>query len=395
MNGIYFILWLLVCGLVYIPVGVLVFLKGNKKVIRNRSPLLVSIAHWSNFMETVCLLLSLYIYFSGSVPDKFFDGFYQIVVIIVHYSYFIAYMLRCYRVYFIFNLDNNRDETDSFFKANIHRAGQKWLFKVFMVLLWPAVVIAAARIVIPGLDNYFPSSYYEGQSDVTIVSEAIYLFLLFLEELAFITSVFKLRHVKDDFNMTVEVTIVCVLWVLTGMFSIFPENWIWRLEVIIRNHIIMAISSIYPLVKSFNAESFEEVITIEMLQSLEVILQSEITLNAYEKAISECTIKNYKGSEILKLWLKCENFKYKETLELENEIFETAKRLKMFSKSINGIESECFHIMNQHFFPYFRETAEYKEILHEIVQNQIYITRIMQTSLVGGVSSPHTLLDSK
>lgn len=389
MNGIYFIFWIAICGLVYISVGVLVFLKANKKAIRNRSPILVSIAHWSNFIETACLLLSLYKYFSSSIPDRFFDGFYQIVVIIIHYSYFIAYMLRCYRVYFIFNLDSNMDESDSFFKANIHRAGQRWLIKVFIFLLWPVIVIAALRVIIPGLDIYFPSSYYEGQSDVTVTSEAIYLLLLFIEELAFIISVFQLRHVKDDFNMTVEVTIVCVLWVLTGMFSIFPDNWMWRLEVVIRNHVIMAISSIYPLVKSFNAESFEEVLTIETLQSLEVILQTEITLNAFEKSIAENTVKNFNGLEILRLWLKCVNFKFKENQELGDEIFETGKKLKIFSKTLKGIETECFFILNQHFFPVFKESLEYKEILHEILQQQIYTTRIMQTSLGGGDSSPY------
>ena len=64
-------------------------------------------------------------YFSKSLRNYYFDTFYQVVVIIVHYSYFIAYMLRCYRVYFIFNLDYRWDEEDGYFKRNLHRAGQK------------------------------------------------------------------------------------------------------------------------------------------------------------------------------------------------------------------------------------------------------------------------------
>ena len=80
--------------------------------------------------------------------------------------------------------------------------------------------------MISGADQYFPPSYYEGETQVTEVSEGIYLFILFFEELAFVLSVFKLRNVNDDFKMTVEIAIVCVLWVLTGMFSIFPDTWL-------------------------------------------------------------------------------------------------------------------------------------------------------------------------
>ena len=165
-------------------------MRSNKKPIRNRSPLLVSIAHWSNMLESCLLLISLYFYFTKSLKDSYFDTFYQIVVIIVHYSFFIAYMLRCYRVYFIFNLDSRWDEQDSFFNRNIQRAGQKWLVKIYLILLWPVIIIASLRIMISGADQYFPPSYYEGETQVTEVSEGIYLFILFFEELAFVLSVF-------------------------------------------------------------------------------------------------------------------------------------------------------------------------------------------------------------
>lgn len=383
MDGLVFICWLIFSGLVYIPIGALLIIRSHKKSIRNRSPLLVSIAHWSNFLESALLLLSLYFYFSHSTQDRKFDTFYQIIVIIVHYSYFIAYMLRCYRVYFIFNLENQADEEDSFFNKNIHRAGQKWLIKVFLMLLWPVFLIAILRILISGADEYFPPSYYEDQSHVTVVSEGIYLFILFLEELGFIFAVFKLRNVNDDFKMTVEVTSVCVLWVLTGMFSIFPQNWVWRVEVVIRNHLIMGISSIYPLVKSLAPESFDEVITLEMLQSLEVVLQSEITLDAFEKAVKNSNVKSYNGFEILQLWLKCENYKFKETQELKQEILGHAKHVRIHSKDPDKIQIDAFNILNQYFFPVFRHSEEYRVILHDVAKQQIYVTRIMQTSLGG------------
>jgi uncharacterized membrane protein len=302
-------------------------------------------------------------------------------------------VLRCYRLYFIFNLDNKRDETDSFFNANIQRSGQKWLFKVFITSLWPVVIIAVLIALIPEISSYFPAAYYEetepnSGATANFISEGIYLFVLFIEEIVFIFSVFKLRNIQDDFKITVEMSLVCALWVLTGMVSIFTNVNVWLVEVIVRNHLIMIMSSIYPLVKSFNAESFEEVITLEMLQSLELILQSEVILNTFEKVIQLKTVKNYKGCEVLDLWLKCENFRFKETPELKREILENAKKVKIFSKSPNGISFECFHILNQHFLPVFRESGEFKDLIHQTTQQQIYMNRLLQTSLIGCESDP-------
>lgn len=380
------ICWIVLCAVIYIPIGVFLLIRADKKPIRNRSPLLVSIAHWSNFLECCLLLLSLFFYFSKSLKDKYFDTFYQIVVIIVHYSYFIAYMLRCYRIYFIFSCDTRIDDRDSFFRKNIHRAGQRWLLKVYLVLLWPVIIIASLRIFIAGADEYFPPSYYEGETNVTQTSEGLYLFILFLEELGFLFAVYKLRKVNDDFKMNTELTIVCVLWVLTGMFSMFPETWVWRIEVVIRNHIIMLISSFYPLYKTLGAESFDEVITLEMLQSLELILQSSVTLNAFEKAIANKKVKNYNGYDILQLWLKCENFRFRESDELREEILNSGKANKLGAKTPIHIQNETIRILNQHFFGIFKESAEYREILHDITRQQIYMSRILQTSIGGNTN---------
>ena len=293
-------------------------------------------------------------------------------------------MLRCYRIYFIFNLDTRLDEGDSFFKRNIHRAGQKWFLKVFLILLWPVIILASLRVFITGADEYFPPSYYEGETNITEVSEGLYLAILFLEELGFIIAVFKLRKVFDDFKMNTELTIVCVFWVLTGMFSLFPQIWVWRIEVIIRNHIIMIISSLYPLYKTLGGESFEELLTIEMLQSLEVVLISSITLDAFEKSIHLKKKKNYEGSEILTLWLKCENYKFAPSNELKEEIIKCASIAKL--KNLNNpisIQNEAFFILNQYFFKIFKESDEYKELLHEVARQQIYMNRMLQTSIMG------------
>jgi hypothetical protein len=388
MEGALLISWIIITSCTYIPLGILLLLRSKRKAIRNRSPLLVVIAHWSNYFECCLLLVSLYMYFTKSLKNDYFDLFYQFIVIIVHYSYFIAYMLRCYRVHFIFNLDYRWDDEDGYFKRNLHRAGQKWLVKIFLMFLWPVVIIGTLRIAISGADEYFPPSYYEGEDQVTAVSEGIYLFFMFLEELAFIISVYKLRNVQDDFKMSVELTVVCVLWVLTGFFSIFTETWVWRVEVVVRNHIIMIISTLYPLIKTMKLESFDEIITLEMLQSLELVLQSTITLNAFENTLRAYGAAD-RAPEILQLWLKCEYFRYCKSQEVEKEIIEASRNLQLRAKQPFTIQSEVFQILNTKYFPVFKNSEEYKELLRDITRQQIYLHRIMQTSLGGEGTEIH------
>ena len=389
MDGIVPIIWIIVCTLVYVPLGVLILIRSSRKAIRNRSPLLISIAHWSNYFETCLLLLSLYMYFSKSVQNHYFDNFYQIVVIIVHYSYFIAYTLRCYRIYFIFNLDSTWDEEDGYFKRNLHRAGQRWLTKVFLICLWPVIIVAALRIMIQGADEYFPPSYYEGDTNVSSLSEGIYLFVMFCEEMIFIFAVYKLRKVHDDFKMTIELTSVCVLWILTGFFSIFTATWIWRIEVVLRNNLILIISTIYPLIKAMRPESFEEIITLEMLQSLELVLQSSITLNAFEIALKNNINTSRKGPEILQLWLKCEYFRHCKTEDIEKDIIISASNLELASKYPPTIQTEVYQLLNSKYFSVFKKSNEYEELLRDITKQQIYMHRIMQTSLGGEGTEIH------
>ena len=377
------IVWIIISAFVYVPLGVCLLIRSNRKAIRNRSPLLVSIAHWSNFIESLLLLFSLYLFFSNNEIGKSIDMFYQFSSIVVHYSFFFAYVLRCYRVYFIFNLDSRWDEQDNYFKQNIHRSGQRWLVKVFLICLWPVLILATLRIVITGIDEYFPSSYYDGQSKVTEVSEGIYQVIMFVEELTLVLSVYKLRNVQDDFKMTVELALVCFLWILTGIFSIFTSQWVWRVQVIARNHVIMLVSSLIPLVKTLQPESFDEVITIEMLQSLELILQSSSTLDAFEKFLKKNSNTYKNGDVYLQLWLQCEFYRHTRSEPLQIEIEETAKALSLASSHVISIQSEIFYSLNTKFFKYFKESEEYQEILRDINSQQIYMNRLMQTSLVG------------
>lgn len=78
---------------------------------------------------------------------------------------------------------------------------------------------------------------------------------------------------------------------------------IWMITIISKDNVIMVICSVYPLYKSYDETQFEENLTLEMLQSLDLILQCRTTLEAFEASISDVKIliKDHQASEYFQL----------------------------------------------------------------------------------------------
>jgi hypothetical protein len=138
-----------------------------------------------------------------------------------------------------------------------------------------------------------------------------------------------------------------------------------------------------PLVKALQPESFEEQITIEMLQSLELILQSSTTLDAFEKFLKQNSQVYKNGDLYLQLWLQCEFYRHTRSESLQEEIEKNALKLSLGSTHVISVQNEVFHALSSKFFKFFKQSEEYQEILREINRQQIYMHRIMQTSIAG------------
>ncbi|CAG9310279.1 unnamed protein product [Blepharisma stoltei] len=379
-----FLVWLGISGLIYIPTGILLLWWSNKKPIRNRSPFLVSIIHWSNFLETCLFLVTLYLYFHGDHHSFKLEIAFQISQTFLHCSFIIPYILRCYRIYFIFHLDQDWDEKDSNWRQHLYKASQAWLFKIYCICMAPVIAFSMSIFIIPGFQGYFPTSYYDRSEFADSITEMVYLFVLFIEELAFVLCVYMLRTVNDDYKMTKEIAVVCLLWTINGVISTFPSNIVWMIEGTIRNNLIMLVSSLYPVLSSIRGDSFDDAITLEALQSLDLVLQNRVTLDTFEKALIKEIPKMTKikaASEYLQIWLKCEYYQNCPSFELECEIMASSKMLDHFkANNINVIQFEAYKVLAYHLFPLFKKTKVYQNLLKNVIHQQIYINRILQTS---------------
>ncbi|CAG9324644.1 unnamed protein product [Blepharisma stoltei] len=382
------IIWIGIEGLIYVPVGILLLFRSAKVPIKNMSPCLVHLSHWGNYIETNLLLLA--IFFKDSCNSETYNSAwqytYQSISIISRYTLFFSYVLRGYRVYFIFHLDKNRDERDSYFRKNKQRTHQKWLLKALSILMSPIFLLAIFNSI-SAVHKYFPtSSCFSRNTVFELYTLMIYIAISFIEELIFVIIVYVLRNVNDDFKMQKELTFVCLIWVIAGVFKIdsmkryhiltFTDNG-WRWASLIRDNIAMLATSFFPLIRTYYGEDFPEILTIEMLQSLDLILNCRVTLDAFEQALMD-DINDDKGPEYIHLWLKCECYKHDPDMDIEKDIKMQAMKLEIPETDyILVIQAHTYSILQNHYYPKFRNSATFRYLESDIARQQIYQHRIM------------------
>lgn len=121
-----------------------------------------------------------------------------------HYLVYIPYVLRGYRLYFVFHLDKDwNDETTNFRKHN-YRTKQVWLLKMLGYLMIPPTILCVFVIFFPPVSYYFPVSETHNRVLDEDVAGGFYVFVCFLEQLFLIYIVWKIRNITDDFSMTNE-----------------------------------------------------------------------------------------------------------------------------------------------------------------------------------------------
>lgn len=412
METYVFILLLSFTGCLFIPAGVLLHLRSHHKPICTRSPALLLTTHWSNTIITILSIIDLY-YHIGRIGSNQFPDIFNGSLVFFHYLSYFPYILRCYRLYYIFSLDKYWDEQDSYFRKHIYRTKQSWLIKQLFVYMLAVVVLLFILMAVKNVKQYLPNSR-EDSTTVERVSTSIMIIICFIEELLFIVSVYLLRNVDDDYNMGNELILVCFLWSSYSFFSIYRDE-IWVYSSICRNFCILLVSTMMPLVKSFTYTAFGESLTFEILQTLQLVLQHHVSLDKFERFLArEDDIKNSKSStdlipnrglEYLNFWIRCENLKFEfdhgKMIEIYNEYFTSDNSAIEFPQDLedevhtvyneerdievifNSCQEYVFQILNTQYFPKFKKSAEYDQLVHDVAKDNIYTQRINLTSLVG------------
>ena len=383
---------------IYLTVFILLLIRSNHPYILRRSPVLIYISLFGGLIQ-ILVILSIIFLDSKSIIKKYPTNYKwilklrQSICLLGHILLVVPYLLRSYRLYFIFHLDKNWFNQDNYFLKNIHRTKQRWLLQILFICLLPWGV-AVALIFRANQGNYLPGCELKDSSMQLQVSECLYVFISFVEQFSLLISLYSIRNVSDDYKMTKELVWVIILWIITPVYPYFDENGFLHATAIFRDYFLMIRTCILPLISSFKIRPRIELITQEMINSCELILQSETGLFYFEKFLLnlqviqtediDCKIA---GAEALDLYMKCEKYL---CLPLENEQESLFEELKFFGIDhyeddsgifIERVKYDLFTILKTEYFPKFVNSMEYYKLKGNVTKQELFIGRILQTSM--------------
>ena len=384
-------MWLILVALtaaVFLLVGILLFIRRNRREISIRSPWLLLCSHIGNMCEQISLLLKL----SGHLP-KHNMHWSNAIGIIFHFLYYFPYLLRGYRLHFVFysQLDH-MPANDAYFLQHIRQSQQIWLVVILVCIMLPLSILVVVTQVELDLGSYSPSSY---------TFESVYIGVLFTEELIFVLMIYSLRHVEKEYGMNRELVIVCVLWFFNSGFSLRSKIWFWDTELLVRNFVIMCVSVLYPLIKSYRQPEMKETLTLSTLYSVPLVLQNELSFEYFESFLQS---KNYSlcahptkeeamesaGYTVLNLYMMCKVYIHSTTAcpaeqllgELDafqggysllpEELVQVArKELREKEGNLEGanaLQSFLYELLRTFYFPMFQRSPLFGALCKEVEQ---------------------------
>ena len=285
-------------GSIYLAIGVFLIFRRNDPNVSKNSPWLLNISHWSNCFELILVLPTATEIVTNEENFEYWWQLRDSGILICHFLIFFSYLLRGYRLYTIFKISFIND-----FSEHLYKTSQKWLIQFLLLLLFPFIMLAAIIIFLPEVGAYFPISESGNSYETRMAASCIYITLTFIEQLVLISLVYWLRLIDDKYNMNNELVWITCFWFISPLFSTFinSNRRVWLTSIVIRNLLLMIRSSLIPIIKSFKNSKFEEPLTLDMLNSLEIILENIKTLKHFEKFLK----RNEGGLLILEFYQKC------------------------------------------------------------------------------------------
>jgi hypothetical protein len=275
------LIYVSVFSVVFAISGIFVLLRSNTAVISARSASLLYAFHLGNWLESVFIIL---IIFRSELQLDHSENIYWFTHLgagVSHFLVFLPYLLRAYRLYLIFVLETGFDD---FCESPLYyRTTQRWLVQVLVLSTAGIFLVYAIFTVL------FMTGVVENLLgvDSALISESPYVwilvFLRFLEQLSLILTCNAIKDVENDFNMVSELTLVTIFYTLTPFSALFwhvHQEYLWIF--LVRNLLLLCISSIYPVFLSFTQSTSFQMLSIENLYSLELLLLHPEGLSAFE-----------------------------------------------------------------------------------------------------------------
>lgn len=394
MEEVVFFTCFPVLTVLYGLTGCLLLVRRQRKQVSSRSPLLLFISHIGNYCEQLLLL--------GEVTGEILSSHPATLLAIqvfFHFVYFFPYLLRGYRLYFVFHADlEGKDEQISFVR-HINRAKQTWLLRILILMLLPVAVFCCLMVTVSSLVSDLPGHMSENREyEAVIIADG------FIEEILLLICIYSLRKVNKDYSMTGELVIIGVLWYFNSLFSLHSAYSFWRYELLCRNTVIMAISALWPVLRSYQQPDLKELLTLPALTSLQITLQNEVPFDYFEDFLqhqcreSSAVGLDSAGPSVLRLYMAVQVYKDVPTDEALADLVEDFKALdaevNILDKEMQGIEpgtelwlqgveDSLYSLLHNYYFSRFLKSAHFHRLWRFVEQQELKTSKVNSTSLYG------------
>jgi hypothetical protein len=307
--------------------------------------------------------------------------------------FYLPYILRSYRIFLVFNLETS-DSSSKVFEKTLHRTRQAWLVKIFLLLMiFPSLLCLALFLYSP-LEDIFPITTSNLNSGKETYAAGVYIFVCFLEQVLMIFVTFRIRNVEEGFNMKSELIMVCALWSLSSVFSAFvdTDRTVWFIGSGFRNVLVFFRTHVFCVVASFREIPFEEGLTVEMLNSLEIILENERALEYFEKFLMKQP--NFKakdsGYALLNLYKELECRLFSDSPNFTITELEMTTNYSVLNKlnrnstreNVRLSKAVLFKILNEKHYKDFLLSEECMKLRKMIQKEEALAYRVTQTSFL-------------
>ena len=378
----------------YSLAGGLLWVRRLRKQVSSRSPLLLQLSLVGNYCEQFLLL--------GEVTTEVLSSYPAVLSalqVFFHFLYYLPYLLRGYRLYFVFHAGSGDEEEENSFVGHIKRAKQAWLLRVLAVMLVPVVVICCLMATIGSLERELPRNMSSNT-----VFEAVVIVDGFVEEMLLLVGIYCLRKVEKGYSMTGELSIIALLWYFNALFSLHSAYSFWRYELLCRNTLIMVVSVLWPVLLSYQKPELKESLTLPALYSLPMILQNEVPFDYFEHFLQWLCRQSVAGNlesagpSVLRLYMALEVYKNEPTeerlavfiedfqaLDAETDLLAKEQReVKPDSEEwIQAAEETLFSLLRNHYFPRFLKSVHFRKLWRCVEQQELKTSKVNNTSLYG------------
>jgi hypothetical protein len=269
---------------------------------------------------------------------------------------------------------------------------QRWALTLLFSLIFSVFLISFGIFlyILISKNDFGLFSRGERSNDLAMADN----FITFLLQISMLVMISKISHVTNEYQMLKEMITVTILLFLTPLFSLmvrfFQKTWLFM--YVGRNLLLMFVSSLTPVIMSFFQKDTFGIVTVDMLNSLELVLQHRFCYNYFERFLRK--VDGAQGVIFLDLFISCQCYFYNHDKRTEDYIFRKVKNNRetlqneMFEECSNNLEkiwnifNHCKEVLENNYFESFKTSKYFKSLKAFLYRQELLNYRLSQTSLL-------------